>query len=114
MSGYAGGLNSDIDRKSACFNERDERPKTAHPRHAMGVALIAERAVVGPGYSAGVARNDQADLIRERERRVGNGSSSELVQRRLEDLQAECRALQLVKAVDLSENRGGMLTRARC
>lgn len=98
---------SDIDRKSAGFNERDERPKTAHPRHAMGVALIAERAVVGPGYSAGIARNDHADLIRERERRVGNGSFPDLAQRRLEDLQTECRALQLVKTVDLSENRRG-------
>jgi hypothetical protein len=99
--------NSDIDRKSAGFNERDERPKTTHPRHTMGVALIAERAVVGPGDSPGIARNDHADLVRERERRVGNGSFSELVQRGLDDLQAECRAPQLVKAVDLSENRRG-------
>lgn len=73
----------------------------------MSVALIAERAVVGPGYSAGIARNDHADLIRERERRVGKGSFSELVQRRLDDVEAECRAPQLVKPVDLSENRRG-------
>ncbi len=99
--------NSDIVRKSAGFNERDERPKTTHPRHTMAVALIAERAVVGPGGSPGIARNDHADLIRERERRVGKGSFSELVQRGLDDLEAECRALQLVKAVDLSENRRG-------
>jgi hypothetical protein len=99
--------NSDRDRKSAGFNERDERPETAHPRHTMGVALIAERAVVRPGDSPGIARYDHADLVRERERRVGNGSFSELVQRRLDDLQAECRALQVVKAVDLCENRRG-------
>lgn len=99
--------NSDIDRKSAGFNERDERPKTTHPRHAMGVALIAERAVGGPGDSPGIARNDHADLVRERERWVGIGSFSELVQRGLDDLQAECRALQIIKVVDLGENRGG-------
>lgn len=99
--------NGDFDRKSAGFNERDERPKTTHPCHTKGVALIAERAVVGPGDSPGIARNDHADLVRERERRVGDGSFSELVQRGLNDLQAECRALQLVKAIDLSENRRG-------
>ena len=38
---------------------------------------------------------------------MGNGSFSELVQRGLDALQAECRAPQLVKAVDLSENRRG-------
>ncbi len=99
--------NSDIDRKSAGFNERDERPKTTHPRDTMGVALIAEWAVVGPGDSPGIARNDHADLVRERERRMRNGSFSELVQGGLDHLQAECRALQLVEAVDLSENRRG-------
>ena len=99
--------NSDIDRKSAGFNKLNERPKTTHPRHTMGVALIAERAVAGPGDSPGIARNDHADLVRERERRVGNGCFSELVQRGLNDLQAECGALQLVKAVDLSEHRRG-------
>ncbi len=101
------GPDSNVERKSAGFDERDEWPKTTHPRHTAGVALIAERTVIGPGSSAGVARHDHADFVREGQGRVGSCSLSELVQRGLDDLQAERRAPQIVKAVDLSENRRG-------
>lgn len=99
------GSDGDREREGPALDKGEERPETAHPRHAVGLAFLTERPVIGQARSSGVSRHDQADLVRERERWVRSGSLPHLSQCGLDDFDAKRNALGLVKNVHLCQDR---------